>query len=149
MNAPLLAPAPHRRSPSHPGARRRPDRVRTPATRERHLRHLLADRVKGAGHVLACKALVPDDRSAIRARCCPGRPGAVDAIVTTGGTGLTRRDVTPEALEPLFDKKIDGFFRRVPSGQLPVRRPVDPAVARDGGIDRGVFVFCLPGSTGR
>src|SRR3954470_16130505 len=72
--------------------------------------HLLAERVKSAGHELAAKALVPDDRAAIRAQVNHWVASkTVDVIVTTGGTGITGRDVTPEALEPLFDKKIDGF----------------------------------------
>ena len=111
--------------------------------------HLLADRVKGAGHVLACKALVPDDRSAIRAQVLAWvASGAVDAIVTTGGTGLTRRDVTPEALEPLFDKKIDGFsvvFHLVSYQSVGLSTLQSRATA---GLIGGVFVFCLPGSNG-
>ena len=73
--------------------------------------HVLAERVKAAGHELADKAIVPRRRRARSAR--RSRPGSasgfVEAIVTTGGTGITGRDVTPEAVEPLFDKKIDGF----------------------------------------
>ena len=78
---------------------------------ERHLgRDLLADRIVAAGHELAGRAIVPDDVEAIRGQVRPGsRRARSTSIVTTGGTGLTGRDVTPEAVEPLFDKEIDGF----------------------------------------
>ena len=65
--------------------------------------HVLAERVTGAGHQLAAKAIVPDEVEAWASS------GFIDAIITTGGTGITGRDVTPEAIRPLFDKEIDGF----------------------------------------
>ncbi|MFX7571071.1 molybdopterin-binding protein, partial [Acinetobacter baumannii] len=69
---------------------------------------LLADRVTGAGHALADRAIVPDDVEAIRAKVRGWIVANLcDVVVTTGGTGLTGRDVTPEALEPLFDKRIE------------------------------------------
>jgi molybdenum cofactor biosynthesis protein B len=74
--------------------------------------------------------------------------GQVDAIVTTGGTGLTGRDVTVEALEPLFDKKIDGFsviFHLVSYASVGLSTLQSRATA---GLIDGVFVFCLPGSNG-
>jgi molybdenum cofactor biosynthesis protein B len=111
--------------------------------------HILADRVKEAGHALADKAIVPDEVNAIRAvmRKWIADPG-VDAVVTTGGTGLTGRDVTPEAVKPLFDKEIDGFnviwhlvsFQSVGTSTLQSR-----ACA---GLANGTFIFCLPGSNG-
>lgn len=111
--------------------------------------HLLADRVTGAGHVLADKAIVADDVEAIRARVKAwAASGDVDAIVTTGGTGLTGRDVTPEAIEPLLDKKIDGFsmvFHLVSYQSVGLSTLQSRALA---GIINGVFVFCLPGSNG-
>jgi molybdopterin adenylyltransferase len=111
--------------------------------------HLLAERVRGAGHTLAGKALVADDRSAIRHQVMAWvASGEVDAIVTTGGTGLTGRDVTPEALEPLFDKRIDGFsvvFHLVSYQSVGLSTLQSRATA---GIIGGVFVFCLPGSNG-
>jgi molybdenum cofactor biosynthesis protein B len=110
---------------------------------------LLAERVKGAGHTLAAKALVPDDRAAIRAQVNAWISSKdVDVIVTTGGTGITGRDVTPEALEPLFDKKIDGFsavFHLVSYQTVGLSTLQSRATA---GIIGGVFVFCLPGSNG-
>ena len=110
---------------------------------------LLAGRVTSAGHVLAERAIVPDDRSAIRAKVLAWvASGEVDAIVTTGGTGITGRDVTPEALEPLFDKKIDGFsvvFHLVSYQSVGLSTLQSRATA---GLIGGVFVFCLPGSNG-
>jgi molybdenum cofactor biosynthesis protein B len=111
--------------------------------------HLLAERVKAAGHELVEKALVPDDIYAIRDRIEPWvNSRRIDAIITTGGTGLTGRDVTPEAIRPLFDKEIDGFsviFHQVSYQSVGLSTLQSRALA---GIIRGVFVFCLPGSNG-
>ena len=111
--------------------------------------HVLAERVTGAGHVLVDRAIVADDVDAIRARVKAWTTtGAVDAIVTTGGTGLTGRDVTPEAIEPLFDKRIDGFaviFHLVSYQSVGLSTLQSRALA---GLIDGVFVFCLPGSNG-
>ena len=111
--------------------------------------HLLAERVKTAGHALADKDIVPDDVVAIRTRIKSWTSsGEVDAIVTTGGTGLTGRDVTPEAIEPLFDKRIDGFsmvFHLVSYQSVGLSTLQSRALA---GLIDGVFVFCLPGSNG-
>jgi molybdenum cofactor biosynthesis protein B len=110
---------------------------------------VLVDRVKAAGHELAGRAVVRDDveqiRQTVRDWIATGR---VDAVVTTGGTGLTGRDVTPEALEPLFDKKIDGFsvvFHMVSYASVGLSTLQSRATA---GLIGGVFVFCLPGSNG-
>lgn len=110
---------------------------------------LLAERVTAAGHELAEKRLVPDDVDAIRMQINAWvASGTVDAIVTTGGTGLTGRDVTPEAVRPLFDKEIDGFsviFHLVSYQSVGLSTLQSRALA---GIVKGVFVFCLPGSNG-
>jgi molybdenum cofactor biosynthesis protein B len=110
---------------------------------------LLVDRVTGAGHELAARLVVRDDIEKIR-QTVRGwiAGGQVDAIVTTGGTGLTGRDVTVEALEPLFDKKIDGFsvvFHLVSYASVGLSTLQSRATA---GLIGGVFVFCLPGSNG-
>lgn len=111
--------------------------------------HLLAERVRAAGHELAEKRLVPDDVDAIRMQINAWvASGTVDAIVTTGGTGLTGRDVTPEAVRPLLDKEIDGFsviFHLVSYQSVGLSTLQSRALA---GIVKGVFVFCLPGSNG-
>ncbi len=110
---------------------------------------ILAARIADAGHRLAGRAVVPDDRAAIRAKVAEWvTAGVGDAIITTGGTGLTGRDVTPEALEPLFDKKLDGFsviFHLVSFCSIGLSTLQSRATA---GIVGGVFVFCLPGSNG-
>ena len=110
---------------------------------------LLVDRVKAAGHELAGRLVVRDDIEKIRQTVRDWIAGGqVDAIVTTGGTGLTGRDVTVEALEPLFDKKIDGFsvvFHLVSYASVGLSTLQSRATA---GLIGGVFVFCLPGSNG-
>ena len=111
--------------------------------------HVLAERIKTAGHELADKGIVKDDVAQIREQIKAWvASGAVDAIITTGGTGITGRDVTPEAVEPLFDKKIDGFsviFHLVSYQSVGLSTLQSRATA---GIIDGVFVFCLPGSNG-
>ncbi len=111
--------------------------------------HLLAERVKAAGHELADRTIVPDSIQAIQSTI-KGWTGSgfVDAIVTTGGTGLTGRDRTPEAIRPLFDKEIDGFaviFHLVSYQTVGLSTLQSRALA---GLIDGVFVFCLPGSNG-
>ena len=110
---------------------------------------ILAERIVTAGHHVAERAIVPDEVAAIRARVEGWvASGDIDVIVTTGGTGLTGRDVTPEAVEPLFDKRIDGFsvvFHLVSYQSVGLSTLQSRATA---GIIGGVFVFCLPGSNG-
>ena len=110
---------------------------------------VLVDRVKAAGHELGGRAVVRDDIPQIRDQVRTWIAGGqVDAIVTTGGTGLTGRDVTVEALEPLFNKKIDGFsviFHMVSYASVGLSTLQSRATA---GLIDGVFVFCLPGSNG-
>jgi len=110
---------------------------------------LLRERVTRDGHVLAARALVKDEVAEIQARirALSANP-AVDVVISTGGTGLSRRDVTPEAVRPLFDKTIDGFetvwhltsFQTVGLSTMQSR-----ACA---GLVKGTLVFCLPGSNG-
>ena len=109
----------------------------------------LAGAIEAAGHNLAARAIVPDDIEAIRAavRSWIDDPG-VDAVVTTGGTGLTGRDVTPEAVAPLFDKVIEGFaivFHNVSFRSVGLSTIQSRACA---GVAKGTFIFCLPGSGG-
>lgn len=101
------------------------------------------------GHHTADKQIVPDDRYQIRAMVSKWiADPEVQAIVTTGGTGLTGRDGTPEAIAPLFDKVIDGFgemFRVLSYDLIGTSTLQSRAVA---GVANGTFIFCLPGSTG-
>ncbi|HEY8615719.1 molybdenum cofactor biosynthesis protein B [Phenylobacterium sp.] len=110
--------------------------------------HLLAERVRAAGHELVAKGIVPDEVEAIRAQVLAWVEQGVEAIVTTGGTGITGRDVTPEAIRPLFDKEIDGFsviFHLISYQSVGLSTLQSRALA---GIVKGCFVFCLPGSNG-
>jgi molybdopterin adenylyltransferase len=110
---------------------------------------ILVDRVKAAGHDLTGRAVVKDDVGQIRAKVQEWiDSGKVDAIVSTGGTGLTGRDVTPEALRPLFDKEIEGFnvvWHMVSYQSVGLSTLQSRACA---GVAKGVFIFCLPGSNG-
>ena len=110
---------------------------------------LLAGRLTDAGHRLAEKRIVPDDVYTIRAVVAGWiADGDVDVVITTGGTGVTGRDGTPEAVSPLFDKTIDGFgetFRVISWQQIRTSTIQSRAVA---GVANGTYVFCVPGSTG-
>jgi len=111
--------------------------------------HVLVERLTTAGHVLADKALVRDEVEAIRAQVKAWtKSGDVDVILTTGGTGITGRDVTPEAIEPLLDKRIEGFsviFHLVSYQTVGLSTLQSRALA---GLIDGVFIFCMPGSNG-
>ncbi len=109
----------------------------------------LVGAVEAAGHRLVDRAIIPDDIEAIRAaaKAWIDRP-EIDVIISTGGTGLTGRDVTPEALQPMFDKHIEGFaavFHRVSYDKIGLSTMQSRACA---GVAGGTFIFCLPGSGG-
>ena len=109
----------------------------------------LADRVAAAGHQLAARDIVPDDEASIagRVRDWIADP-AIDVVITTGGTGFTGRDVTPEAVEPLFEKRMDGFstaFHMVSYPKIGSSTVQSRATA---GVANATFIFCLPGSPG-
>ncbi|MFM5894375.1 MAG: molybdenum cofactor biosynthesis protein B [Novosphingobium sp.] len=110
---------------------------------------LLVERVKAAGHNLAARAIEKDDPAAIASRLNTWIDERLaDAIVTTGGTGLTGRDVTPEALDRIKDKEIPGFgelFRWVSYQTIGTSTVQSRACAV---LARGVYVFALPGSNG-
>ncbi|GGB68283.1 molybdenum cofactor biosynthesis protein B [Henriciella pelagia] len=109
----------------------------------------LAQRIEGAGHVVADRKIVTDDKAAIRAQVSTWIADPdIDVVITSGGTGLTGRDVTPEALTPLFDKVIEGFsviFHQVSFQSVGLSTLQSRAIA---GLASGTFIFCLPGSTG-
>ena len=110
---------------------------------------LLAERLQAAGHALAGRALAPDDVHQIRARVSAWLvdPG-VQVILTSGGTGVTGRDGTPEAVAPLLDKRIDGFgemFRVLSYDSIGASTLQSRAL---GGVANRRYVFCLPGSPG-
>jgi molybdenum cofactor biosynthesis protein B len=110
---------------------------------------LLAERLVTAGHKLVEKAIVTDDVEAIRATVHAWvEDPAIDVVLTTGGTGFAPRDVTPEALKPLFAREMDGFsvvFHQASLGTVGVSTLQSRAFAGQAGE---TFIFCLPGSTG-
>jgi molybdenum cofactor biosynthesis protein B len=109
----------------------------------------LVERLSGAGHVLADRALLRDDVEKVRAQLQRWIASPdVDVIITTGGTGLTGRDVTVEAMRPLFEKEIDGFsvlFHHISYEKVGTSTIQSRACA---GLARGTLLFALPGSTG-
>jgi molybdenum cofactor biosynthesis protein B len=109
----------------------------------------LAERIEKAGHAVADRAIVSDDIDVIRAhvRKWIADP-AVDVIITTGGTGFTGRDVTPEAIEPLLEKRMEGFstlFVMVSVAKIGTSAIQTRATA---GVAGATYIFCLPGSPG-
>jgi len=110
---------------------------------------LIAERLTAAGHDLAAKAIVADDVETIRSQIRDWADDAgVDLIISTGGTGFAPRDVTPEAIRPLFRREMDGFsvlFHQASFGTVGFSTLQSRAFA--GQVD-DTFVFCLPGSTG-
>ncbi|MEH6719796.1 MAG: molybdenum cofactor biosynthesis protein B [Aurantimonas endophytica] len=110
---------------------------------------VLVERLTANGHRLADRQIVTDDVDAIQAAVqdwCHRTD--VDVVITTGGTGFTGRDVTPEALEPLFEKRMEGFstvFHRISYDKIGVSTIQSRAT---GGVINATFVFALPGSPG-
>ena len=111
--------------------------------------NILAERIEKAGHKLADRAIVPDDVDAIRGRMAEWLEREdVDVIISTGGTGLTGRDVTVEAARSLFEKEIEGFqigFFLVSWPKIGTSAMQSRAT---GGVAKGKYIFCLPGSPG-
>jgi molybdenum cofactor biosynthesis protein B len=109
----------------------------------------LAARIEAAGHILADRAITTDDKRKIRSAVRKWLADkGVDVVITTGGTGFTGRDVTPEAIEPLFGKRMDGFsavFHKISYDKIGTSTIQSRATA---GLANGKFVFVLPGSPG-
>jgi molybdopterin adenylyltransferase len=109
----------------------------------------LVERITAAGHTVAARAIVVDDIAAIRSRVETWiADPEIDVVLTTGGTGFTGRDVTPEAVEPLFEKRMEAFsslfllvsFQKIGTSAIQTRATA--------GVARSTYVFCLPGSPG-
>ena len=109
----------------------------------------LAERIEKAGHVVAERALDKDDAGVIEARLRGwiANP-SIDVVITTGGTGITGRDVTPEAFDRVLEKRIEGFgelFRMLSYQKIGTSTIQSRAI---GGVAGGTYLFALPGSTG-
>jgi molybdenum cofactor biosynthesis protein B len=110
---------------------------------------LLAERLTEAGHTLAAKVIVADNVQAIAAQAeAWASDPSIDVIISTGGTGFSQRDVTPEAVKPLCRREMDGFavlFHQASFGTVGLSTLQSRAFAGQIG---DTFIFCLPGSTG-
>ena len=110
---------------------------------------ILAQRVQDAGHTLAARAIVTDDKQKIAAQVKSWIAAPeIDVVISTGGTGLTGRDTTPEAITPLFEKTIEGFsviFHQVSFQSVGLSTLQSRAIA---GLANNTFIFALPGSNG-
>ena len=110
---------------------------------------VLVDRATEAGHQVIDKRIVPDDIYQIRAAVSSWiADEGVNAVITTGGTGVTGRDGTPEAIKPLLDKEIEGFgeiFRMLSYEEIKTSTVQSRALS---GVANGTYLFCLPGSSG-
>ncbi|MBT5416007.1 MAG: molybdenum cofactor biosynthesis protein B [Rhodospirillaceae bacterium] len=110
---------------------------------------ILVERLQEAGHVLADRAIVRDDIGTIVDRLRSWiADSEIDAVIATGGTGLTGRDVTPEAFEAVYEKRIDGFgelFRMLSYDKIATSTMQSRAT---GGVAGGTYLFALPGSPG-
>lgn len=111
--------------------------------------HILIDRIQAAGHEVAARRITKDDPDSIRSQVQSWiHQNDIDVILTSGGTGLTGRDVTVETIKPMFDKVIDGFsviFHQVSFQTVGLSTLQSRATA---GLAEGTIVFCLPGSNG-
>src|ERR1700760_3923423 len=109
----------------------------------------LAERITKAGHQLAARAIEKDDAGAIEAVLRRWIDDAeIDVVITTGGTGITGRDVTPEAFDRVLEKKIEGFgelFRMLSYQKIATSTIQSRAI---GGVAGGTYLFALPGTTG-
>jgi molybdenum cofactor biosynthesis protein B len=109
----------------------------------------LAARITAAGHVLADRTILPDDADAIAAQLRSWiEDTTIDVVITTGGTGITGRDVTPEAFNRVLEKTIEGFgelFRMLSYQKIGTSTMQSRAL---GGVANGTYLFALPGSTG-
>ncbi|HEY1962408.1 MAG TPA: molybdenum cofactor biosynthesis protein B [Rhizomicrobium sp.] len=109
----------------------------------------LESRIKEAGHIVAARALLRDDRAQIAAQLRRWIDDSqIDAVISTGGTGLTGRDITVEAMRSVFEKEIDGFsvlFHQISYEKVGTSTVQSRACA---GVAKGTYLFALPGSTG-
>jgi molybdenum cofactor synthesis domain-containing protein len=108
---------------------------------------LLAELLTEAGHIVGGRTVVPDELDAIRAAITAALADGAQAVLTTGGTGLTPTDVTPEAVRPLLDREIPGIAEAIRLSSYP-RVPTSVLSRGLAGAIGGALVVCLPGSPG-
>lgn len=110
---------------------------------------VLVDKLSNVGHLLVEKIIVPDNIYEIRSQVSQWiANNGVDVVISTGGTGITGRDGTPEAIQPLLDKEINGFgemFRNISYDEIKTSSIQSRALS---GVANGTYIFCLPGSSG-
>lgn len=109
----------------------------------------LVERIEKAGHKLADRTIVKDDAKKIRAQVKKWiKDRKIDVVITTGGTGFTGRDVTPEAVEPLFEKRMDAFSAMFLLVSAPKIGPSAIQTRATAGVANSTYIFCVPGSPG-
>lgn len=109
----------------------------------------LVERIAKAGHLLADRKIVKDEVDAIRGQVKAWIADKnVDVVITTGGTGFTGRDVTPEAVEPLFEKRMDGFSTLFTMVSYPKIGTSAIQTRATAGVTNATYIFCVPGSPG-
>jgi molybdenum cofactor biosynthesis protein B len=110
---------------------------------------LLVERIEKAGHRIAARAIVKDNVPSIRGQVKKWiKDKNIDVVITTGGTGFTGRDVTPEAVEPLFEKRMEGFAAMFLLVSAPKIGPSAIQTRATAGVANATYIFCVPGSPG-
>lgn len=109
----------------------------------------LVERIRAAGHILAERSIVKDEVDAIRGKVKAWIDDKfIDVVISTGGTGFTGRDVTPEAVEPLFEKRMDGFSTLFTMVSYPKIGTSAIQTRATAGVANATYIFCIPGSPG-
>jgi len=109
----------------------------------------LVERIRAAGHILAERSIVKDDVEAIRQKMKAWiQDEFIDVVISTGGTGFTGRDVTPEAVEPLFEKRMDAFSTLFTMVSYPKIGTSAIQTRATAGVANSTYIFCVPGSPG-
>lgn len=109
----------------------------------------LVERIRAAGHILAERSIVKDEIEAIRQKVKAWiKDEFIDVIISTGGTGFTGRDVTPEAVEPLFEKRMDAFSTLFTMVSYPKIGTSAIQTRATAGVANSTYIFCVPGSPG-
>ena len=111
--------------------------------------NILVERIRAAGHTVAERSIVKDEIEAIRTKVKAWIDDKfIDVVISTGGTGFTGRDVTPEAVEPLFEKRMDGFSTLFTMISYPKIGTSAIQTRATAGVANATYIFCVPGSPG-